>query len=324
MKMIFYGFRHGHIYGLYRKAKADEKITIEALIEDNAEARATAEGVTGEKFSDVSYDEWLKKDIDAVAIGGAYGDRGQAIIKALKAGKHVIADKPICTRLSELEEIRRLSREKNLAVMCMLDLRYIPSMVTADELIKSKKLGEIKNISFTGQHCIDLDHRPHWYFEEGMHGGTINDLAIHGIDLMLCMTGLTVEKTDFARTWNSFATPYPFFRDCAVFALRLSNGAEVMADVSYSAPHQVFSMPTYWNFKIWCEKGLVAFALKENAVTVYEDGCKEPYTVEGKVTDRTWFSDFLDEIESGNRENTESVLASTECALKIQAEADKQ
>ncbi len=88
-----------------------------------------------------------------------------------------------------------------------------------------------------------------------------------------------------------------------------------MADVSYSAPHQVFSMPTYWNFKIWCEKGLIAFALKQNEVTIYEDGCKEPYTVEGKVTDRTWLSDFLNDIESGIISHTSCQYASPKAYL---------
>ena len=33
-----------------------------------------------------------------------------------------------------------------------------------------------------------------WYFEEGKHGGTINDIAIHGIDLVRYLTGKNVTK----------------------------------------------------------------------------------------------------------------------------------
>ena len=110
-KILFYGFRHGHINGLYKKILTSYKIEIAACIEENDEARSLAVSNLRATFSDKTYDEWLLNDIDIVAIGGAYADRGRAIIKALKAGKHIIADKPICTSLCELEEIKALVKE---------------------------------------------------------------------------------------------------------------------------------------------------------------------------------------------------------------------
>lgn len=100
------------------------------------------------------------------------------IIEALKHNKHVICDKPICTDLKELEEIEKLSKEKNLRVACMLDLRYIPQVGKVKELIQSGEIGEIKIASFTGQHFLDYGNRPIWYYEGNNQGGTINDIAI--------------------------------------------------------------------------------------------------------------------------------------------------
>ena len=325
LKILFNGFRHGHINGLYKKAFASDSVEIVGCIEQNDAAREKAAKKLDAVFSDKSYDEWLASNIDAVAIGGAYGERGAAIIKALKAGKHVIADKPICTTLAELNEIEHLARQNHLKVACMLDLRYQAQTIKAVEILKSGILGEVKNISFNGQHTMDYGNRPEWYFEEGMHGGTLNDLAIHGVDLVRLLSEKEFEKIDAARVWNSYAYKNPDFKDCALFMARLEGGAGVIADVSYSAPSQAFSLPSYWEFRVWCEKGMLSFNRPDSVVTVYMQGEKEPkrYTELPNVpTD--YLSDFEKEIQNDTREMTENILASTRFALLLQAEADKE
>ena len=104
---------------------------------------------------------------------------------------------------------------------------------------------------------------------------------------------------------------------------RLECGAEVLADVSYSAPSQVFSMPTYWDFKFWCERGLQTFNFIDNAVVIYEEGAPEPQRIEGIDSDNDYLSELIRELNSDSREVTENVLRSTEAALLIQREADR-
>lgn len=323
LKLLFYGFRHGHINGLYQKATKSEDFSVVGCIEENAEARARAEKNLGITFSEQSYEAWLSQDIDAVAIGLAYGDRGRAIIRALRAGKHVIADKPICTKQEELDEIERLAKEKNLTVGCMLDLRYLPATQRAKEILDSGRLGEVRNVTFTGQHCIDYANRPAWYFEKGMHGGTVNDLAIHGIDLVRMLTGKEIEGVDAVRTWNSYADRNPDFKDCALLMARLSGGAGVLADVSYSAPSSVFSMPTYWEFRIWCAKGLLSFSACEGTVTLYEEGVPTPQKMDGKQVSFDYLTEFYDAVTKADPAMRENLFASTRATLYLQSIADK-
>lgn len=323
MKILFQGFCHTHIYSLYHKVLQKwEQLEIAGCIEENREMGKAAQESLGISLNGGSYEEWLNKDVDIVAICSKYGERGGAAIKALRAGKHVIADKPLCTRLEELEEIEQLVKQNNVKVTCMLELRNMPTINRARELLRAGKLGRVRNISFTGQHCIDYKHRPSWYFEEGMHGGTINDLAIHGVDIVRDITGLEIEKVDGVRTWNAYAVKNPEFKDCAVFMARLSNGAELLADVSYSAPSQVFTMPTYWNFEIWCEKGYMTFNLADNYVKVYEEGIPQMQSYEGIVEDKDYLAEFLQEINEGTDTLTQSVIASTRATLLIQKAAD--
>ena len=320
IKILFYGFRHGHVNSMYKLAIASDKYEVVGCVEENEEARRVAEELLETTFSDIPYEEWLKTDIDAVAFGGAYGDRGAAIIKALEAGKHVIADKPLCTSLKELRKIRSLSEKKGLKVGCMLELRYIGTAQRVKEILDSGRLGKIQNVSFTGQHDLNLDTRQKWYFEKGMHGGTINDIAIHGVDMVRYLTGLELDKVDCARTWNAYAKPYPDFKDCATFMARLDNGAEVMADVSYSSPG--WRTPTYWEFRFWCDTGLVYYSYFDKLVRVIERGCA-PVDYEGLPVYHNYLDDFHTEIIFGGDTFTKSVLDSTEITLGIQAVADK-
>ena len=319
-KIVFNGFRHGHINGLYGAVKNSPEMEIIGCYEPDAEAREKASKQLKADISGEGYAEMLK-NADIVAIGGRYGESGAEIIEALKNGKHVIADKPICTSLSEFEEIKKLSTENDLSVIIMLDLRYIASTQIAKPILDSGELGEVRNVSFTGQHCLDYGRRPMWYFEEGMHGGTVNDIAIHGVDLVRYLTGLNITKADVVRTWNSYAKEEPHFKDCATFMARLENGAGVMADVSYSSPSAALPIPSYWEFRFWCEYGMLEFNYATPCVKVYKKGESEVKTVWGDADGTIWLTDLLHEINTGDRSITEDMLESSKQTLILQAEA---
>ena len=320
LNLAFAGFRHSHIMGLYRLATESEKVNITGCFEENEKARAEAEE-KGISFNYSSYQQLLEdENVQAVAIGDYYGTRGKLVIEALKHGKHVIADKPVCTSLSELDEIEKLASEKNLKIACMLDLRYMVQTDKVKELVESGEIGEIKNISFTGQHCLDYGARPSWYFEEGKHGGTINDIAIHGIDLLKFITGESLTEVEFAKTWNAFADKEPEFKDCGKFVVKMGE-ISVMADVSYAAPKCSETLPTYWDFYLWGTLGMINFRLSENDIKIYK---QEKTVIECEPSEKGYLNQFIDEINGIETDmSTESVLSSQRQVLMIQKEADK-
>lgn len=323
MKVLFNGFRHGHIFALYNMAKKNSNIDIVACIERDEKARKNAENILGIKFDDRDLEYWLKQDIDAVAVGSCFGQRGEVIIKALSAGKHVISDKPVCTSKKELDTITELIYEKHLKLGCMLDLRYLPSSIAARKVIESGELGDVCNIMFTGQHCLDYEKRPSWYFEKDMQGGTINDLAIHGVDLVNYLTGLKVKKINSARTWNCYADKAPDFKDCALFMAELDNEAGLIADVSYSSPKVPFTLPTYWQFEMWFKKGMITLNLIDNYAYIYKENCPEAEKITAEASNN-YLDDFIDEIKNNTDGFTQSVLSSTRQCLDIQYFADNK
>lgn len=316
MNIAFAGFRHNHIFSLYKKVTSNENVTLIGCFEDDENAKNAVKESLGVNFNYNSYEEILNdKSVDIIAIGDYYQKRGSMIISALKAGKHVICDKPLCTDLKELYEIRELCETTNLKVCCMLDLRYLPQVPKACEIIRSGQIGEILNVSFTGQHFLDYGNRPGWYFEDGKHGGTINDIAIHGIDLVRFITGKNLTKINCARVWNAFADKEPDFKDCGQFMIEMEN-MSVMADVSYAAPGFKGILPTYWDFYFWGTKGMLKFNMQSKTLHIFKEA-EEIIEFDAKSPD--YLNDFILEINGKNTIlDTMDILSSQEQVLKIQ------
>lgn len=322
MRIAFAGFRHGHILSLYQTAQKDPDVTVLGCHEEDTATREATARDLGADFRYPDYASLLNDPaVEVVAIGDYYAKRGSMVIAALEHGKHVICDKPICTELSELDEIERLSREKGLQVCCMLDLRYMEQAAKAKELIASGAIGEVKIASFTGQHGLSFDSRPRWYFEPGKHGGTINDIAIHGVDLVRFITGKNLTKIDCAKTWNAYAVKAPDFKDCGQFMADME-GMALTADVSYAAPRFNGILPTYWEFCFWGLDGMIRFNMAENTTRLYKDGACQEFPCE--FLSSKYFEDLPKMIQGiPTILNTEDILQSQRQVLEIQKFADE-
>lgn len=336
MNLAFVGFKHRHTGAIYQEAMADPNITVLGAWEDTEEGRALADGL-GLAFNYPTLESVLNDPrVDAVCLGGSFGERGGEAIAALRSGKHVYADKPVCTSLAEIDEIEALASAKHLKVGCYLTLRFSQGIRNLREMIAEGTLGEIGCINMTAQHPLQYGSRPMWYFAPGQHGGTINDIAIHGVDLVRFITGMGIKNVTAARTWNHFATEEPDFRDCGQFMAELDNGAGFMADVSYAAPASCgFSLETYWRMTFWGTRGVAEYKMKgagtagidaDSAVLlqVALQGSKGFTPMELKSYNVTGLGEFVREIngETDLLINTEDVIRSSREVLTIQAAAD--
>ncbi len=319
--IAFAGFQHNHIYALYDLASQKEKLEIVGGWEDDHESvhKAKQRNI---KTSYDSFDALLADDrVNIVAIGSYYGARGAMAIRALEAGKHVIADKPLCIRVGELERIRELAKEKGLSVGMMLDLRDNGNVLTAMELIKRGTVGRINNIRFNGQHPLLYGVRPGWYFEKGKHGGVINDIAVHGIDLVRAFTKADVAEVIGARCWNFYAKDQTDFLDSAQLVLRMTDGCGVIADVSYASPDSHgYGLPTYWSFEIVGEYGMITFSFSSDGVTLLANGDTEARIFTPTAPTSDYLDAFLRDIGVCG-EYTDRILHVTEQTLWIQRSA---
>lgn len=85
-------------------------------------------------------------EIQAVVITTPAATHFQLAIRALKAGKHVLVEKPMATTVDEIQQIKLLANEKNLIAMAGHTFLYNSAVIFLKELIKSGELGDIRYI----------------------------------------------------------------------------------------------------------------------------------------------------------------------------------
>jgi predicted dehydrogenase len=297
--------------------------------EEDPEAAEAVRAAGKVQLTHGNYEQMLRdSSIDAIAVGDYFGKRGEVIIRALEAGKHVIADKPICTRVSELDQIENLAKAKNRAVGCLLDLRESGAFRTLRRMIREGAIGDVHTVIVTAQHPLNLAGRPKWYFEEGKHGGTINDIAVHAIDLIPWMTGQPIVEVTAARAWNARVPQHPHFQDAAQFLLRTSNNGSIFGDVSYLSPDGLaYSAPQYWRLTVHGTGGMMEAKLGASGIQLAQPADKTPREIPAdREQEKGCLNAFLSEVDgkpSPGELTTRDVLLSSRNALLAQQAADQ-
>lgn len=328
-KFAFVGFRHPHINDMFARCQQRDDIEVVACCEEDA---ATRETLAAQGTVQVTHDNYTKMlsevDCDVVAVGDYYQKRGALILQALEAGRHVMGDKPLCISLDELDKIEALAREKQRVVGCMFDMRDSAIFLGLRDLVRQGEIGKVHTINFGGQHALNFGVRPGWYFEPGKHGGTLNDIAIHGIDAIPWITGHEITKINAARCWNARLPDLPQFKECAQAMFELEGGEGVVCDVSYVSPDSFgFTTPLYWRFTIWGEQGVLEAGYASTSITLYKNGEKAARKVkppEGKPG--AYLESFIQEIQGqteGLHLSSAEALRASRTVLMIQQAADQ-
>jgi predicted dehydrogenase len=327
MRLAFVGFRHVHVMMLYHAALKHPSVQVVAACEEDA---ATAEQLRKEGHVKLTHSDYARMlaevPCDAIGVGDCYRNSGGLILSALRAGKHVISDKPICIRRDELDPIAALTREKSLKLGCLLDLRGAGDILTVRRLIHDRTIGEVHTVAFSAQHPLLYGVRPHWYFEPGMHGGTINDIGVHAFDIIPWITGRKLVEVVAARAWNARLPQCPQFQDAAQLMLRMDNGGGVVGDVSYLAPDGAgYVAPQYWRMTFHGSDGVIECAGEKNPITFARNSDKSIQAVkaEAPIHDAA-LNAFLNDLAGKEASpSTRDVLEASRIALAVQAAANQ-
>src|SRR5690606_35122541 len=113
---------------------------------------------------------------------------------ALLAGKHVICEKPLATKIEEAEELVALAKEKGLVNAIHFNLRYYPMVRQMKTMRENGELGEIYSV--LGSYLQDwlfLQTDYNWRLEPDRSGDSraIADIGSHLLDITEYITGWT-------------------------------------------------------------------------------------------------------------------------------------
>ncbi len=132
----------------------------------------------------------LVKDnnVDIIYIATPHSEHFENTRLCLQNRKNVLCEKPITTNAKQLEELLRISREKNLFLMEAIWTRFLPSIEKVLEIIESGSIGEIRMLQsdFGFKAPYDPESR---LFNPALSGGSLLDIGIYPLFLGLLLLG---------------------------------------------------------------------------------------------------------------------------------------
>ena len=162
-------------------------------------------------------------------------------LELLKAGKHVLCEKPLATEYAHAAEMAALAKAQGVVNMVNLSYRGVPALQKARQLIASGTIGTVRH--FEASYLQSWLTQPAWgeWREESKwlwrlsteHGskGVLGDVGVHILDFLVHAAGSPVREVScrlktFDKAPGNRIGEYPLdANDSAVMHLELANGA---------------------------------------------------------------------------------------------------
>lgn len=146
-----------------------------------------------------SYEELLKDpEIHAVSVCAANSVHAEISIAALKAGRHVLCEKPMAATLADCEAMVKAAQQSGKVLMIDQNQRLAKAHLEAKRMIEEGKIGDILTFRTTFGHggpetwSVDPGKNTWFFDKEKAVMGAMADLGIHKTDLMQFLTSQKV------------------------------------------------------------------------------------------------------------------------------------
>jgi predicted dehydrogenase len=156
----------------------------------------------------------IDNTVDMVLISSIPKDRAGLSIEVLNSGKDVMVDKPGCTTLNQLEDLKRTVKKTGKIWSVNFSERFhVAAVAKAEELVVEGKIGKVKQTIGTGPHRQGNYERPDWFYDRQSYGGIITDIGSHQIHQFLVFTNSNEAKINHALVENTTKQYKPGFQD---------------------------------------------------------------------------------------------------------------
>lgn len=119
-------------------------------------------------------------DVDVIYVATPHPFHAENALTCLRAGKHVLVEKPFAMTQAEAAEIADYAVDHGLLVQEAMWTRFLPHMIRIRELVSSGALGELRTL--TADHSQRLPSDPeHRILNPDLGGGALLDLGIYPV-----------------------------------------------------------------------------------------------------------------------------------------------
>lgn len=193
-------------------------------------------------YNYANFDEIARDpQIDCVYIVLPVGLHAEYTIRALRAGKHVLCEKPMASTAAEAEAMVAAARAANRQLGVAYRVHFEPNNVDALRRIRSGELGTIRHVNADHGFNASFDWPPHvWRLQKALGGGgSMYDIGIYGLNTSLMM--LPGDRVEWVSA--TYSTPPNDARFAEVegaveYRLRMASGISVQGSSSYcSSPY---------------------------------------------------------------------------------------
>ena len=137
-------------------------------------------------------EELLKKEpgVEIVTVCTPNGLHSEHSIQSLKAGKHVLCEKPMCITTADAAKMKKVATEAGKNLFVVKQNRYNPPVVAIKELIDNNILGKILSVQVNGFWNRDKKYFLNsWKGTKKLDGGILYTQFSHFIDLAYWLAG---------------------------------------------------------------------------------------------------------------------------------------
>lgn len=237
--------RHaGHIQRLARVAAVCD------INEDKAKALGGEYEVP--YYTDV--DDFLRNtEMDVVAVCSPNGHHADHTIKSLRAGFHVLCEKPMAISSTDCEEMIKMAERCNKRLFIVKQNRFNPAVEAVKTKIDEGALGKIYSVQLNcfWNRNFNYYQASDWKGSKELDGGTLFTQFSHFIDLLYWMIG-DIDAVS-AMIENYAHQGVIDFEDSGVVMLKFKNGA--IGTINYTV--NAFQKNMEGSITIFGEKGTV-------------------------------------------------------------------
>lgn len=199
---------------------------------DKAKRLAAVYGVDAKHIYDYERYDRLADDptVDAVYNILPNSMHAEYTIRALKAGKHVLCEKPMAANVEECERMIAAARDAKRKLMVAYRLRYEPFNMTAIALCRKQAFGELKLIEAANDQNVKA---PNIRLSKALAGGPVEDVGIYCLN---AARYLTDEEPIEVSAYAHQPKTDPRFREVAesvAFTLRFPSGLLASCSCSF-------------------------------------------------------------------------------------------